>query len=1286
MFQPVAAAHRRHRHALTISTLGVAVLTCLGLLVLPTPHAAAASAPKPPLVSALSGNLLTGDAATFDTGSGGWGPSSAADVSAVQSPSRTGTGALSVTATSDVTTPTAVASAAAFGSASPVLPNYRYGGSVWVTAASTPRDITVGLVFYDETGKVLASVAGQPSPDAVGSWRLTPPVVATAPTGSVFAALTVTIASPASGETHVIDDATVSTAPGGSPAVIGPLTTTGNTIRDANGNVVTLRGFNRHGMEGTATQPITLGELMHAKAWGANVFRVGLAEYFWLPSSCQFDPAFADRVDTVVRWVTSLGMVALLDLHTNMIAPCDRAGQQPMASAPDSLTFWQQMATRYMTNSLVAFDLYNEPHNITDDVWRSGGQVTWKDVTYQAAGMQQMYDTVRGLGATNLIFVTGNSWGNAWPKTAPISGSNIVYAVHAYTCPTETPPACTTPTPYDPAVFLNGWVTPGKSVPVMITEFGWPSGSNGSYNANVVAFAEAQGWSWSAYTWGNAVWGPFSLLSTAGTGATFEPKPGGMGLLAAFPGFAPPRITAPADGTTNTSAVLASGTASPSTTVTVLAEGAVMATTTTTKNGTWSVATPALGDGPHTLTATAADIGGVTAPSAAVHLTIDSSAPPTPNLVAPAEGALLTDSAVTVAGTSEPGAVVTVMTEGSERGSVTADATGDWSLATTLSDGTRELTAQARDAAGNVSESSAPVHVTVDASPPGAPSIDAPLDATTTNTASITVSGSAEPASVVSVTDGAERWTTDADANGQWSMTTPSLDDAGHVFTATAADAAGRISLPSSSVHVLVDTTAPAPPDFTTPGAALFTVAAVPVGGTAEPGSAVAVYVDGVVVAQATADLDGSWATTTTPLSNGAHVLAATATDAAANRSAPSASHSVTVDTTLADVSVVVTTGSASVVAGDALTVSVTAYNAGPTTATGIAVSATVPPGTSAGLVTSTAGVCSVTNLTMTCTLPALAVASSVTATWRVTPARRGTLAVTATVTGHGTDLVGGNNAAVLIVPVTPGNGRLAFATTRDGNAEIYASNRDGSALKRLTTNSGSDTNPRWSPDGTRLTFTSTRAGNTDIYAMNGDGTGVGRLTTSSARDDDASWSPDGKKVVFTSWRDGNGEIYTMNADGTAATRLTAIAAADGRPSWSPDGQRIAFSSMRDGNLEIYTMTAGGTGLRRLTTSAGADDQPTWSPDGKKIAFQSARAGGTQVFVMNADGTVPTRLTRSTVASGSPTWSPTGLEIVFSSGPVQNLDLFTMAADGTKLTRVPSSSAATDTLPAWQAL
>jgi len=259
-------------------------------------------------------------------------------------------------------------------------------------------------------------------------------------------------------------------------------------------------------------------------------------------------------------------------------------------------------------------------------------------------------------------------------------------------------------------------------------------------------------------------------------------------------------------------------------------------------------------------------------------------------------------------------------------------------------------------------------------------------------------------------------------------------------------------------------------------------------------------------------------------------------------------------------------------------------------------------------------------------------------------------------------------------------NCKIVFVSDRDGNAEIYSCNGDGSNIRRLTNNAATDDQPAWSPDGSHIAFVSDRTGQSEIYIMNADGSNVVRRTFSGSYPRNPAWSSDGARIAYSSISNGGG------------SNISVVGAMSGSPSvlfedphiralsWSPDGTKLALVSDRfayDFVWDIFTINADGTNFTALT-----DDifdhfdylSPSWSPGGTKIAVmirQEINIGATpapqyntQIGVMTPDGNGITAIISGTAPKTRTSWSPDGTMIAYTSLSGSRTDISWVSADG----------------------
>jgi len=229
---------------------------------------------------------------------------------------------------------------------------------------------------------------------------------------------------------------------------------------------------------------------------------------------------------------------------------------------------------------------------------------------------------------------------------------------------------------------------------------------------------------------------------------------------------------------------------------------------------------------------------------------------------------------------------------------------------------------------------------------------------------------------------------------------------------------------------------------------------------------------------------------------------------------------------------------------------------------------------------------------------------------------------------------------------VSPGHAVIsAAAPWGRATAEVYvtadllvASNRSGAfglyqvrpespdTLLPLLVDGGGDVQGILSPDRTRIAFSSSRGGSYDLYVMDADGTNARRLTQDSGAESDPVWTPDGTRIIYSGTPIGGvAQLISVRADGTDPRPLTASSGGNGSPDVSADGGRIAFISTRDGNPEIYEVEVEGGEARRITKTSEREAHPHWLPNGD-LVYVVEKGGGARLMRLAAGATAPTQL------------------------------------------------------------
>ncbi|MEU6357315.1 cellulase family glycosylhydrolase [Streptomyces sp. NPDC047072] len=298
------------------------------------------------------------------------------------------------------------------------------------------------------------------------------------------------------------------------------LRVSGNKLVDAGGTTRRLLGVNRSGGEFMCVQgrgifdgPVDDASVKAIADWKANTVRIPLNEECWLGLS-NINPAYSganyiNAVKDLVARVKAHGMTPVVELHwtygqyTGNSAGCSdvhASCQKPMPDMQYTPSFWTSVANTFKADQAVVFDLFNEPYpdratSTTTQAWqcwRDGG--TCPGISYEVAGMQDLVDSVRATGATNVILAGGIAYSNdlsQWLTYRPTDpAGNLAAAWHVYNFNTCSNESC-----------WNSTLAPvAAQVPLVAGEIGENTCSHGFVD-QVMKWFDDRGLSYLGWTW-----------------------------------------------------------------------------------------------------------------------------------------------------------------------------------------------------------------------------------------------------------------------------------------------------------------------------------------------------------------------------------------------------------------------------------------------------------------------------------------------------------------------------------------------------------------------------------------------------------------------------------------------------------------------------------------------------------------------------------------------------------------------------------------------------------------
>ncbi len=199
------------------------------------------------------------------------------------------------------------------------------------------------------------------------------------------------------------------------PSTNGALAVQGNSLVDARGNAVQLRGVSTHGLQWFgeyANEPL-FGQL--SIEWDANLIRLAVYSDDYCNASAEDASITIETLRKGIDAAVSSDMYALVDWHI-------LEDGEPNEHVDEAMEFFEQISSEYAQNPNVIYEICNEPN----------GDTTWEQIREYA---EKVIPVIRANSPDAIIVVgTPSSDHDLMAAAAnPLSQyGNIMYACHFY--------------------------------------------------------------------------------------------------------------------------------------------------------------------------------------------------------------------------------------------------------------------------------------------------------------------------------------------------------------------------------------------------------------------------------------------------------------------------------------------------------------------------------------------------------------------------------------------------------------------------------------------------------------------------------------------------------------------------------------------------------------------------------------------------------------------------------------------------------------------------------------